>query len=82
VKSSLVTRFAEYLEWGAGETKAPALAAALRADNYRLEAELLVRSGWTDGVAAPGRGRSAGRSSGAGRRRTPRSASCGWMSSR
>jgi hypothetical protein len=54
MKSSLVARFIEYLEAGAGEAKAPALAAALRADNYQLEAELLVRSGWTDGVAAPG----------------------------
>jgi len=52
VKTSLVARFTAYLEAGASEAKAPALAAALRAGDHPLEAELLVRSGWTDGVAA------------------------------
>lgn len=54
MKSSLVARFTEYLEAGAGEAKAPALAAALRADGYRLEGELLARAGWTEGAADAG----------------------------
>jgi hypothetical protein len=33
---SLITRFTEYLKAGAGEAQAPALAQALRADDYPI----------------------------------------------
>jgi hypothetical protein len=48
----LVARFTEYLQAGALEPEA--LAAALAAENLRIEAGLLGRDGWTDGVDGVG----------------------------
>jgi hypothetical protein len=54
VVTSLVARFIEYLQAGAAGANAKALAAALRADNYPIESELLGRDGWTEGIDSAG----------------------------
>jgi hypothetical protein len=54
VMTSLVARFTEYLKAGADKANAPGLAAALGANGYPMEADLLNRDGWTDGIAGAG----------------------------
>jgi hypothetical protein len=54
VGTSLVARFIEYLQAGVAGASKAALAAALGADSYPVEAELLGRDGWTNGVDSAG----------------------------